>query len=182
MLNLVPPSEILNNLAEYRRRRLVTAGIFCLVVILAAILVTASLFLIVKARQAPLKQQLASANSYLQDSEWRAVTIVIDLVKKQLRRLDGLTDIEQGFTPALGVISEKRNGDIRLEAISYERREGELATLRISGVAASRQALLRFVDALRTDSFFAAVESPVTNLIKVQNVDFTLTLTLSGKK
>jgi hypothetical protein len=182
MLNLVPPPEILNNLAEYRRRRLITAGIFCLAVILTAILVTASLFLVVKMKQAPLKQQLAAANSYLQNDERRAVTSVIDLVKKQLRRLDGLTASEPGFTPALQIISEKRSGDIRLGAISYERREGELTALKISGVAASRQSLLHFVDALRTDSFFAAVESPVTNLIKVQNVDFALTLTLAGKK
>lgn len=181
MLNLLPPPEILHNLAEYRRRRLVITGIFCLAVILSAILMLASLLLVVKMKQTTIKQRLGAANSYLQNDEWRAVTVVVDLVTKQLRHLNDFTDVEPRLTPALRAVSEKRSGDIRLEAISYERREGS-PLLKISGVAASRQTLLRFIDGLRADSFFAAVESPVTNLIKVQNVNFTLTLTLSSQK
>lgn len=180
MINLLPDFEILKNLAEYRRRRLVAAGLFSLMIILAAVLLTGSLLLVVALKQSTVEQTRALMRSRLPGDDWQHLSSVSEMVTQQLRRLEGNLAGEPRLTSALRAVVGRKIAGIRLETIGYERPAAKPAVLKIIGIAPSRRALLDFIDSLRADPSFVAVESPVTNLIQEQNVDFSLTLTLAG--
>lgn len=182
MINLLPDYEIRDNLREYRRRRLVAAGFFGLAIMLAAILLNVSLFFVLKLKQKAVTQPLASLQAILAKDDEPEVTASLALVQKQLRRLGKTLDVEPRLTSALKAVLAHQIPGIRLLSLNYDRPEGKPVILRLSGLAATRPALLKFVDSLDTDIFFSVIESPVTNLIKDQNVDFSLSLTVKTKE
>jgi hypothetical protein len=49
----------------------------------------------------------------------------------------------------------------------------------VTGQALTRRDLLLLLDKLRADTFFAAVDSPVSNLIKETKVPFNVALSLN---
>lgn len=55
------------------------------------------------------------------------------------------------------------------------------AVIELSGAANNRRSLLAFLEQLRADKSFTAVDSPVSNLIKENNVDFSLKLRLTNR-
>lgn len=75
-----------------------------------------------------------------------------------------------------GVVRAAPDG-VRFDSIELAPANGEVA---VTGFAPTRIALLQFLDALRRDSRFGQVTSPVQNLIREANINFTVTLVVAA--
>lgn len=76
----------------------------------------------------------------------------------------------------INAIFLKKNANIKITQISYER--GALGAKKVSivGVAPSREALVSFRRALEGSTAFKSVELPISNLVKDSNIQFFINL------
>lgn len=87
-----------------------------------------------------------------------------------------LSNTSEIVRPSLVIkkIVDKRKSGLRILGIAYERKDSASASVTIRGKSNDRNALIRFVDALRQDPLFVTVDSPIANIIKQTDSDFNI--------
>lgn len=177
MINLLPEEKLLTLRADYEARRFAVGSALFFSWLVVAAVVAGSVYLSFRTERLVLVGQLESASSSPGEiatstagpslGQIRADVIALTQIEK--RRLWPSSVLE-------GVLSVRPPG-VRLLRLALET-EANQFVLNLSGLALSRTDLLNFVDRLKRDEVWATVDSPVSNLIKDKNVEFTLKLTL----
>jgi len=122
--------------------------------------------------------------SYLNILEKGAVTTsdellaVVEDVNKKLGILqeDDDRDIlvyREVFTPII-----QKRGNISIDGLTYERAKTGVISVRVTGVSPNREALLEFIKSLEAERLFVAVDAPVSNFVKVRDIEFSLDIEL----
>ncbi|MFA6095851.1 MAG: PilN domain-containing protein [Candidatus Paceibacterota bacterium] len=98
------------------------------------------------------------------------------LVKETGAKLASLGPLsgEKALSSAVAELLTHVSGDVRISSISVRR--GNPSTTGISGIAATREALVAFSKSLQGDAFFQKVELPVSTLAKSKDISFSLNL------
>lgn len=73
-------------------------------------------------------------------------------------------------------ITERKMPDIKITKILYEKDPQGSQKVLVQGVAASRERLLLFRQALEDDAYFKNVDLPISNFVKGSNIQFSLRL------
>jgi len=68
---------------------------------------------------------------------------------------------------------------VSLSSFSFASVSGEAMQLVLSGVSATRDALVEFSQRLSSDAAFSSVDLPISNLSKKSDIDFSITLTVN---
>ena len=92
---------------------------------------------------------------------------VLKIDKKELKVKD-----------VISLLVAKSGATVSVRSITYERK-GDTAKLDLAGTAQGREALINFTNRLRTVREFATVYSPVSNLVKEKNIDFTVSISIT---
>lgn len=181
MTNLLPPSSLRSVTTEYRIR-LVATTLF----MLAAGLSIALILLIPSYLLASHRKNVVAENLAVLDKDTEASVREKGELEKILRGADSILAILAGkrepLRPSVRVIERivsHKTPNIKLQKIFYDAHESG-GTLSLRGIAANRQALVSFADALKRDSSFFDVNLPVSNLVKEREADFTIMLKLSA--
>ncbi len=95
----------------------------------------------------------------------------------RLNRLTPVVTASSSAAAAWALALELRPAGVTLDRLEYSWVKSK-PTLALAGVAAEREGLLRFIESLKASSAVAVVESPISNLVKVRDLPFELTLTL----
>jgi hypothetical protein len=74
------------------------------------------------------------------------------------------------------MVTHAKNSGVALTNLAVDR-SGAKATLRLSGVASTREALLSFKKRLEAEKFLEGVELPVSNLAQRVDIGFSITAT-----
>jgi len=77
------------------------------------------------------------------------------------------------FSKILNEIIKLKNSKVSLASISFEKDK-----IVLLGNAKTREALLIFIQNLKENTVFKSVDSPASNLLRKENVDFTITISL----
>jgi|GEM_PF-1247891 Tfp pilus assembly protein PilN len=181
MINLLPSEQIVAVKSEYRRRRLTVFEVFVLAWLLILTLFISSLYILALAERQAAVDQLATKQKML------AVTGAGGLSAQLVQLTNDLQTIktaEQTRILPFGffqkILAAKPTG-VKIDHLFFAKGvevNGE-SIIELAGLAGNRRALLIFLEQLRGDRTFSAVDSPVSNLIKESNVDFNLKLHLN---
>lgn len=168
MINLLPAENIEIVTREYRHRRLVVVGLATTAIILVAVILAVSLSLMNYV--APTKVEPMAPATPLDAALVKKINLLATWQASNVESIS-LFELINRFKPA----------GISLSGFAFTHSTGKPATIELSGVAAKRRDLLDFLDNLRGDKTFSNLESPVSNLIKDKNADFTIILTVAKK-
>lgn len=125
------------------------------------------------AREEAARQEAAAME--LKTEEGRELEAPIAAARDELEAYEPLlarTQVGESIASVLSV----RNADIALSLISYDR---SARTVRVSGIAATRESLLSFERAARALPEAAEVILPVSDLARSTNAPFSLTIRLT---
>lgn len=103
-----------------------------------------------------------------------------DAVNDLLLRADMLEESLTRRTP-LSILEEivpRIPAEVSVKQFSYSA-EGEEIVVTVLGKAATRNALIEFGNNLRQSALFSRVDVPIASLAKSENIEFSLTLSLS---
>jgi len=178
MINLLPDEY--KNLVEREYQGRILTGMllfFIITVIISIIFLIPSYFI----SQIEYSSALDRAEKNIPKSEPDSLG-TSDIIKKinngiSLLRISS-SDNKVLVNQLIDSLITKKNSLISIKSINYEMR-GETAKIDITGVANTRESLLLFVDNLKKEKNFAEVYSPVSNLVKERNVDFSVQIAIS---
>ncbi len=177
-MNLLPYNQkvFLKN-DFYRRLAVVSLGLLLVVIILADILLTLLVFKL-RLESAQLINIQASQVPADKYQAFTAARQEIILASRHLRQLATLAAPGESATDQLALALKLRPARVQFTELAYSTSTGAAGTIVITGVAASRNDLLKLVAAYQAEPIFARVDSPVENLVKDKDAPFTITLTL----
>lgn len=178
MINLLPPEGLGKFIQEYRHRRAIIAQglIFCLLVIALGLGIIFYFSLRVKAR-------VVSDELTRRETEVSAIVspeerLAIAALENRLRLILDFPQPTTSLSSVVAGIQGKLNSTVVLNSLNYQRESATKATLSLRGMAATRGALLSFIESLKTEPLFTAIDSPVSNLIRDREVAFSIVINL----
>ncbi|QQG45988.1 MAG: hypothetical protein HYY55_03355 [Candidatus Niyogibacteria bacterium] len=180
-INLLP-EDYQNEVRNERIRRLaVTIGVFVFLTVAVNIILLSPLWFLFNAREAELTRELDAVKrgpAFLRatdiESEIRVLNAEIAVFNSGEKKLFEIS-------PAIKSILSRRPSGIGISGISFysagQKGQG-LTQISISGVAKNRELLLNFAKSNETNEFFKKVNSPISNLLKENNFDYSLVFDL----
>jgi len=173
MINLIPPHARRRVGQEYWLRT-VTVWLFLLSIafVCIAILFIPTYILV----QNQLSVYSVAFQSAAADNEQFSESKTAITNANVTARLLAAEDAEQ-FSKIVRDIDQTVSAAIVLTNIALDRKEGEIAPIRVAGVATDRVSLAAFRDALEAQEQFAAADLPLSSLAKDADIPFTITIT-----
>lgn len=184
MINLLSAEQRARLGQTYRQRLLATGGFFLLSLLFVALLLGGLLIKTITDKQSALAGELEREHPAGADGESDA-RMLAEQTRRELAVIKSLPD-RLSISGLWREVLAARSPNIRITSWRWrtglpDRQAGgkeTAAAFDLSGVAASRASLLDFLERLKKSPMFTAVESPIANLIKSRDVNFTLKLTL----
>ncbi|GEM_PF-1470391 len=147
---------------------------FIAVAALAGAAILAPSYLVAKSGEQSALQILDSTEKTLGLKEKNGANAgVLELVERV--KILGAYEYRPAVMPVLSAIGTHVTKNISVRIVKMKKSESGKGTVTISGVAATRVALLAFVNALKTERIFTAVSIPVEQLAGESDIEFTLT-------
>jgi len=85
------------------------------------------------------------------------------------------------FTELISEVRDIAKNTVTLESVSLERIEGEVSSIKISGISSTRAALVQFREDLEKNPYFESADLPLSNLAKDKEVPFSITIITSNE-
>lgn len=174
-LNLLPPAEKLIVAYELRTRAVaaVSASIVSVLVIALTLLLPTFFFLsfqkgdVVRLLELDTEIQIRTGIADQIEAVRQANRAAQAVVQHEMKR----PELSLLFVSVLRAVP----AGVTLDAIEYRRESPELT---IEGFAPSRERLLSFLERLEANPRFERVSSPVANLVRGEDISFSITATL----
>lgn len=173
MTNLLPPLERKKIVRMYRMRAasagLVIIGVSFLV---GAVLLLPSLFL-TESRKGSIEEQAKVIEDSISTRSVMDFESAIDLTRKKLLALP-----KENIFPSMLIeeILKEKPRSVSLSEFSFQRTGEQEGTLSIEGVAASRDTLVAFNNALEKNEYFIDVSLPISDLAANRDIQFSMTM------
>ena len=171
MVNLLPDTQKKIIEAEYRFRTiLVSLSFFIFFLIISSALLLPAYFL------SRGKFSVASADTAMAASLTKEQA---DEVRRELSLLNeklSVVSLERPGLPVSAIISSvvsSRSAEVYIKNMIYESKGGT-SKIDIFGTSKTRDSFLVFVENLQPAKIFSEVYSPISNLVKEKDVDFTV--------
>ncbi|MFH1170253.1 MAG: hypothetical protein V1704_01700 [Candidatus Vogelbacteria bacterium] len=179
MINLLIPSDRQKARAEYRRRLSIMVGLLSFSLILIVNIILGAFAVILSWRRDEALARVAVVHREFASEELTAArrttgeinTTVKILVTKPL--MAPISTIYQHLI-------EKRLVGVKLTRLEFTATDG--GQVSVDGQSETRATFLAYLEALRADTYFQRVESPVKNIIREQDITFNMVLILAPTK
>jgi len=182
-INLLP-REYQNELKLERFNRLVVAagaGIFLIVAVNAIFLLP--LWALFEAQEREMTRQLAALQKNPDFSRVADIENEIGALNSEIKTFNDLEKTRFEIAQALMSVMDSRPLGISIDNIIFSiasPRGNQASQITVQGKAVNRDLLLKFAATNETNAFFKKVNSPISNLLKETELDYSLVLDLAN--
>ncbi|OGF82370.1 hypothetical protein A3B18_02190 [Candidatus Giovannonibacteria bacterium RIFCSPLOWO2_01_FULL_46_13] len=178
MINLLPYEDKKTGARENLRRFLVMAISFVSIVVLFGIILIVPTFISLRVQRESLKDEEANAKSGAPLDRLKEIEVEINKLNSRLGVLESRSGSPVA-SDAIKKVIDSAPGGISVEEISFSEPRGlEPAKIILNGMADKREDLVAFVKSLEDSGEYDKVDSPLSNILKKTEVDFSLSLNL----
>lgn len=186
MINLLPLENRIIIKKEYLCRLFVIISVFISFAIVSAIILILPLFYFLNQIELSYSNQLGIYKEGLESVSVLDTSSSVSNLNKELTILEKQKNNRE-LSSVIKKIVDYRNEGIILRVFSYskstykEKDSRDLKIkeiLKINGHSDSRNNLIIFLDVIKNDPDFSGVQSPVSNLLKISDIDFSITIEL----
>lgn len=183
MANLLPPEDQ-RRIKHDRIKKLIVVVSFGVALVFAAgILLLLPLFFSLRFQKASFVEQLETVKQKPVFAQVENIEKSIDDLNVKLQAFQSNQDKTQNISPVLVELFSLADSSININSLAFTNTNSKLPPqLSIRGVVDNRDNLLEFIDLLEQSPFFSAVNSPLTNLLKEFDIEFSLTLNIDETK
>jgi hypothetical protein len=179
-LNLLP-QEDQKRIGYERLARFFTVvySIVALMIVTGTILLSPTYFFL-SFQNNGLAEQIAAAEQIIQSKQAIDTEMFIRATNTRLRQLSNKHFLSpSALTRYFDDVTRNMPPTLSLHSFAYKK---ETNTITLRGTAGQRANLLVFVDFLRNHPSFTDIEYPVTNILKEENIAFTISLIIIEDK
>jgi Tfp pilus assembly protein PilN len=172
-LNLLPPEEKQEIAGQKAFRKALISGSLSLIFVLIFLAILSSIWLYSLIQLRSIQGIAKELEATPQNQAFGDIKKQIDDINQKLQSFSKLKSQEKDYSFYLEKLIELANPSIKFSSVSFD---GSKVSL--SGQALTREALLAFKDALGGSSFFQNINTPLSNFLKQNNIDFTFSFEL----
>lgn len=179
LTNLLPRERHRTLRREYFWRLAVVAAVLGIALIASAAILLLPTYLYLSSEVQARTNRLADAATALASSDETELLSRLNALSEDTATLSKLGTLPSASAVVSEVLAVSRPG-ITLSSISYTPKVGNTsATMVLSGIAATRDALRNYQLALQGTSFAQSVDLPVSAYAKDSNISFGITITFN---
>lgn len=177
MINLIPPPAKRALRREYWTR-ITTVWLWLVVLVLAvSAIFAAPSFVLVSTQLDAYEQQLQAATAAADEQDQLAAAV-------QQSNSEAAAAYQLGtvtaFMPHYDAITGVQPADVTLQNFIFNREEGVITNIVVSGSATTRRSLTSFSEALVASPYFVSADVPLADLAAQQDLSFSLTIEVAG--
>jgi len=174
-LNLLPPEEKQEIASQKTFIKVLSWGFSSFVFVLIFLAMLSSIWLYSLIQLNSIQGIADELEASPQNQIFKDIKKEIDGINQKLQSFNKLKSQEMDYSFYLQKLTELTNPGIKFNSVLFDGNKVSLA-----GQAVSREALLSFKDALEGSSFFQNVNTPLSNFLKQNNIDFTFSFELKN--
>jgi Tfp pilus assembly protein PilN len=178
-INLLPPSQKQalreNEISRWFLYFFSSLGFLMVIFGLLCLSTYFYLFILVQSQ----KQAISSAQDKIQSQELKNIEIQISETNQKIKKIYASFDSFIYWTEILEDFSKDIPKGIYLKNLSYRLEDNQI---RLDGHANTRQVLLDFEKIIKNNQEFADLESPISNLLKQTDIDFSFNFKIDPQK
>lgn len=169
MINLLPTTEKNSIRKEYRLRVIATilTGLLIISSIALILFIPPYILTLYKNRAAENIISKAPTSEGDQADFSERLTIAQDAVA--ILKPDTKTLLP---TESIAFVMKHKTASIKITSLAYDKRNNEPEVIRVVGIAKTRQTLVEFTNALRSEARVASIDLPVSSFAQDTNISF----------
>jgi hypothetical protein len=175
MLNLLPHEDKFFLKREFQTRVLVVILAFLLVTLLAGFLYLIPSFLLSKSKTVNALMKRKEMEKAIASETQDTIHTEVKKVREEIALLEPSPNSVSFSHFVQQVIADRAVG-IAILSFSMQKSGDGTGVLSVNGKAASRSALLSFIDRLKKEDGVTRVDSPVSNFAKNSDIDFSISI------
>lgn len=174
MINLLPWRKQKQIQREYRYRVLVLGGIFVVIALGVSVVILGTYYFILQNEKGNLEsiRKTQSTSPEVQEN----IETIHDLEKKLA--VLSKDDRRHDFTDIFKIVTEKKTAGIHINEFVIKN-NADTSILDVKGRAETRDEFVGFLEKLESEELFLSVESPISNLSKSFDIQFSITIELA---
>lgn len=182
-VNLLPQDYQKKIKADRLRRLIAAFGFLIFIAIASNIALLLPFQLAAVLQQKELRRELEITKK---SSLFAKATDIEEIIGKLNSQVDLFQKQESGrfeLAPIMESVLSSRPAGVNIRNFIFEaenQAKNQPARISISGWAGNRPALINFIKTNESNRFFSRVGSPISNLLKEQNIDYSLVLELNN--
>jgi hypothetical protein len=173
MINLIPPVVRKAVIKEYWTR-VISVFLFIVSVASFGVFVFALPVYVLVSDQVDVYAQSA-AEASLRVAEYDLSAGALIRANQMAQKIFELREVDK-FTDAVTLLESLQSADVTINSFQFERANGEVSPVMISGDASTRQALADFRDRLLKQPEISDVVLPISNLAKDRDIEFSISV------
>ncbi|MCH7882910.1 hypothetical protein IIA95_00650 [Patescibacteria group bacterium] len=182
MINLLPPEHQSSIRAGRIKRFVITFGTLFAFTIFANILLLAPLWLSLALQRNELTRELDSIRKSSIFAQVTDIEAAIKTLNTEIRLFRTKEKERFDITPEFRAVIDSRPAGITIDSFIFERaQKTRPARISISGNALRRSTLIRFRETLEKNPLFSRIQSPISNLLKEVDIQYSFILELDKK-
>lgn len=183
MINLLPAENKIEIKKEYLIRVFITSGVSLLGLILIIGAVLFLLFYLTAGQKTGSEEAFLLSQQKFASLNEAEISILLSGINSRTAELSGnqkrINEISGIIKKLIAIKTEK----ITIKAFSFGAASGGPGgEIRVSGVSATRTELINFLEKIKKDAMFAKADSPISNFLKEENIDFNIVVELNGNE
>lgn len=183
MINLLPAENKIEIKKEYLIRVFIISGVslFGLILIIGAALFL--LFYLTAGQKTNSEEAfLLSQQKFASLNEAEISVLLSDINSRTAELVNSQKRINEisGIIKKLIAIKTEK---ITIKTFSFSATKGGFGgEIMVSGVSATRTELINYLEKIKKDAMFTRADSPISNFLKEENIDFNIVAELSGNE
>ncbi|MBU3925928.1 hypothetical protein KJ763_02035 [Patescibacteria group bacterium] len=181
MINLLPSENKIKIKKEYLNRIIIIFGFSLLVLIFIAGVFLCLLFYLISIQKTNSEESFLLSQKEANLLNEKETSELIESVNfLSLRLVNGQKNTKETSQIIKTLILLKNDGII-IKSFSFSNAVGGSGReARISGKSKTRTELMNFIENIKKDNFFAEVNSPLSNFLKEENMDFNFSIKIAN--
>lgn len=177
MFNLLPDNLKKQIKSEYKLRRFILIIAFVIFIQISFLIFLTPSWLVSVYKE---KEAIIETENMNKSTVASSTNSVVTFIKSTNNRLSILNKVlvYPTVVPAVDLIISKKTKSIHIIELNYSSSKNT-ASISLSGVSDTREALALFQKSLESSGHFKSVNLPVSNLAKDKNIVFSMNLTIS---
>jgi len=168
-LNLLPPQEKQSIAAQIKQRWIVFYGSAVIGLLCFFAILLSAIWAYIDIQLNVVQNNLASIQNDIRGQDLKNQQTAVKNLNSYLQKIQSIQKNQKSYSTLLNYLAQMVPDGIRIDSLSLEN-DGN-ATL--NGFAQRREQIIAFQESLEKSNIFGNVESPVANLVKPTDINFS---------
>lgn len=183
MINLLPAENKIRIKKEYLIRIFIISGASLFGLILITGIALFLLFYLTAGQKTNSEEAFLLSQQWLASTNEAEISSLVSSINSTTAELFNNQKITAEISEVIKKLIAIKTEKITIKSFLFSAsKDGAGGEIRINGASATRTELINYIEKIKKDAMFAKVDSPLSNFLKEENIDFNIVVELRSNE